>query len=137
MNSLFEDPMKQDKGLIHTVWCKELQEQTVVLCVNKSAVDLQTRLNDEIWESLRADPYYCRIIEELQEQGETILKKDEVKYKLQSNQLFVHHERKTRTTDEDYWKRLIPDDEGIKMQILRELHSVPYSGHWGFNKTLK
>ena len=35
------------------------------------------------------------------------------------------------------WKIVIPNDPEIKRTILEEIHSVPYSGHLGYQKTLK
>ena len=35
------------------------------------------------------------------------------------------------------WKLVIPNDPEIKKTILEEIHSVPYSGHLGYQKTLK
>ena len=32
---------------------------------------------------------------------------------------------------------MIPDVPGIKQKILKEIHSVPYAGHLGYQKTLK
>ena len=31
----------------------------------------------------------------------------------------------------------MPDDQGIKLELLREIHCVPYSGHPGFTRTLE
>ena len=36
-----------------------------------------------------------------------------------------------------YWRTVLPDNHDIKMQVLRELHCVPYSGHPGYNRTLE
>ena len=36
-----------------------------------------------------------------------------------------------------YWRTVIPVQHGIKMQILTEIHCVPYSGHPGYIRTLE
>ena len=46
------------------------------------------------------------------------------------------HEDGQPTTAE-YWRTVVPNDENVKLQILRELHCVPYSGHPGFARTLE
>ena len=41
------------------------------------------------------------------------------------------------TGQDKKWKIVIPDVPGIKQNILQEIHSVPYAGHLGYQKTLK
>ena len=45
----------------------------------------------------------------------------------------------TRDEDKDiqHWRLVIPDVPEIKRKIMVELHVVPYSGHMGYQKTLK
>ena len=40
-------------------------------------------------------------------------------------------------TGAEYWRTVIPDNKDLKVQILKELHCVPYSGHPGFARTLE
>ena len=35
------------------------------------------------------------------------------------------------------WRLVIPDIPEVKKQIMEEVHSVPYSEHVGYQKTLK
>ena len=35
------------------------------------------------------------------------------------------------------WRLVIPDVPSIKQKIMQEVHSVPYAGHLGYQKTLK
>ena len=35
-----------------------------------------------------------------------------------------------------YWKVIVPDNKDVKQQLLHEIHSVPYAGHPGYNRTL-
>ena len=32
---------------------------------------------------------------------------------------------------------IVPDDKEVKAKLLTEIHSVPYAGHPGFNRTLE
>ena len=36
-----------------------------------------------------------------------------------------------------YWRTVVPNSQDIKMQLLREIHAVPYAGHPGFTRTLE
>ena len=36
----------------------------------------------------------------------------------------------------DFWRIVVPDDEGIKRSIVEELHSTPYSAHPGIQRTI-
>ena len=44
---------------------------------------------------------------------------------------------KIKNAQDKDWKIVIPNDPEIKRTILEEIHSVPYSGHLGYQKTLK
>ena len=35
------------------------------------------------------------------------------------------------------WRILVPNEPAIKGRIMEDLHSVPYAGHMGYQKTLK
>ena len=36
-----------------------------------------------------------------------------------------------------YWRSVVPDNEEVKKELLREIHCVPYVGHPGFTRTLE
>ena len=138
LDRLFDTPMQSDKGLIHSIDA-QYEEATAKLCISKSAVKLQTTLLDKIWKTLQTDEVYGKVIEEMQERDITLWEKEDVKYKLVKDELFIHSDRRRTVGDdkEEYWKRLIPNSVDIKTAIMTELHTVPYSGHPGFKKTLK
>ena len=48
--------------------------------------------------------------------------------------LCIHQE--DQSEDVECWRVVIPDDTECKNKILRELHSVPYSGHTSAQRTL-
>ena len=56
------------------------------------------------------------------------------KYRRRNGLLCIHQE--DQSEDVEYWRVVIPDDSDCKNKILRELHSVPYSGHPGVQRTL-
>ena len=49
--------------------------------------------------------------------------------------LEVHN--REEDTDVHRWRVVIPDVPEVKRRIMEELHTVPYSGHLGYHKTLK
>ena len=34
-----------------------------------------------------------------------------------------------QATDSSYWRIVVPDLQDVKMELLMEIHSVPYLGH--------
>ena len=57
-----------------------------------------------------------------------------MKYRRRNGLLCIHQENQLE--DVEYWRVVIPDDTGCKNKILKELHSVLYSGHLGVQRTL-
>ena len=47
----------------------------------------------------------------------------------------MHEQRQPDTCS--YWRTVVPNNQDIKIQLLRELHAVPYAGHPGFTRTLE
>ena len=52
---------------------------------------------------------------------------NERKYRIKNGILKIHDMR--QPADYNDWRTLVPDDQGIKLELLREIHCVPYSGH--------
>ena len=48
--------------------------------------------------------------------------------------MFVHDQN--QDVDIDFWRIIVPDNFEIKAQIVRELHSTPYSAHPGIQRTI-
>ena len=46
-------------------------------------------------------------------------------------------EMQNKNAQDNTWKVVISSDPEIKRIILEEIHSVPYAGHLGYQKTLK
>ena len=82
--------------------------------------------------ALRNEEIYGSIIEELEDpmwgNERTI---NERKYRIKNGILKIHEMR--QPADYSYWRTIVPDDQGIKLELLREIHCVPYSGHPGFH----
>ena len=77
---------------------------------------------------------YNSIIAELEAGKIEVKEKDEV-YRMKRGMLVVH--QKEQNTDFDFWRAIIPDEVTVKIFILTELHSIPYSLHPGIQRILQ
>ena len=57
-----------------------------------------------------------------------------MKYRRRNGLLCIHQEDHSK--DVEYCRIVIPDDTDCKNKILKELHSVPYSGPLDVQRTL-
>ena len=137
LDELFAGPALQDNGLINVMNANMSEENPAMLCVSKSTVTLHSTLLKKIWDALQNDEEYRRIISDMKERDLSLLEKEDIKFKLDKEQLYLHHKNRPQDSvhKEAYWKRVIPDNMDVKTLIIQELHSVPYSGHPGSNKT--
>ena len=77
---------------------------------------------------------YSEIVQELESEREVTRGRE--KFHLWDGLLFRHLSGHVND-DEEFWRVVVPDDQNIKTTILTELHSVPYAGHPGFQRTLQ
>ena len=57
------------------------------------------------------------------------------KYQKKKNTLMIHISGQPEEVD--YWRMVVPDDVGVKVLLVSELHTVPYSAHPGVQRTLE
>lgn len=112
-----------------------LIEPLPVLMVGRTVTTLNDDLKMEIQNAVEIDEAYKMVLEELQKPGVQEWKTSEGVFKLRHGRLHFHSERKDYTRGQ-YWKLVIPANLGIRKKILKEIHSVPYSGHPGVQRTL-
>ena len=97
---------------------------------------IDAEMRRRMMHALRNEEIYGSTIEELEDpmwgNERTI---NERKYRIKNGILKIHEMR--QPTDYSYWRTIVPDDQGIKLELLREIHCVPYSGHPGFTRTLE
>ena len=77
---------------------------------------------------------YSEILQELESEREVTRGRE--KFHLRNGLLFRHLSGNVME-NEEFWRVVVPDDQNIKTTILTELHSVPYAGHPGFQRTLQ
>ena len=92
------------------------------------------QFKNKIYSLLKNERQYNSIIAELEARKIEIREKDEV-YRMKRGMLVVHQEE--QNTDFDFWRAIIPDEVAVKIFILTELHSIPYSLHPGIQRTLQ
>ena len=61
--------------------------------------------------------------------------KNEHVYRIKQGILKIHV--RDQATDYSYWRTVVPNNQDVKIELLREVHSVPYSGHPSFTRTLE
>ena len=62
------------------------------------------------------------------------MKQNENVYKMLNGILLVHQLRQDAKLD--YWRIVVPDNKEIRDKVVQELHSIPYSAHPGFQRTI-
>ena len=104
------------------------------MLVQRATVTLQPDLKQQINSLLMNAEPYSTILEEMHTTDSREVSRGRMKYRRRNGLLCIHQE--DQSEDVEYWRVLIPDDAYCKNKILRELHSVLYSGHPGVQKTL-
>ncbi|MCV6577393.1 MAG: hypothetical protein OIF58_16850, partial [Cohaesibacter sp.] len=111
-----------------------IQDQDTVKIVSVLASNAisKIRLDDELKNSLtsiiRREMPYAEVLTKLQAGARQVTCYD-VTYKILNSLLVIHDQK--QDVNLDFWRIIVPDDEGIKMRIIQELHSTPYSAHPG------
>ena len=99
----------------------------------RSTVLLEPEMKREVREGYANDTRWTDILEQLQSVQGHKQQQGAREYRLAHQLLEV----RDSTGQEKKWRIVIPDVPGIKQKILQEIHSVPYAGHLGYQKTLK
>ena len=91
-------------------------------------------MRETILKGLTEDTRWSDILSTLQSDTDhKVLKQEETNFCLSHGFLQMQN-----VTEQDKtWKVVVPNDPSIKRTILEEIHSVPYAGHLGYQKTLK
>ena len=113
----------------------EKTEKNALLLVSRSSIGLDQELKIRIIEKQNVEQPWARIREEMIENEMRYYNENKRKYKLENNILYIG-KKDRNTEDVKYWRMIIPEDQEIRKQILTEIHSVPYQGHPGYNKTM-
>ena len=110
------------------------EEPRAKLMMQISSVTIDADFRVQILEALQNETKYEDLFEKLL--STRIVNWEQKTWRLRSNSLQVKVEEKFREDHDDGWRMVIPLQEDIKQKILSKIHSIPYAGHPGYNRTL-
>ena len=106
------------------------------LLVTHSRISLDSSMRDRIKTEYVNDPRWADIVTELKSDPQkNMIKKGVKDFRLSHDCLEIHDREGPDGVNR--WRLVIPDILEVKQRIVEEVHSVPYSGHVGHQKTLK
>ena len=100
----------------------------------RSSIEIDNSLRVKINSLLKNEILYRDILDEMESTERNEIKRGQEKFKVQKNLLLIHIAGQPE--DLQYWRVVVPDDVGVKTQLVSELHSIPYSAHPGVQRTL-
>ena len=111
-------------------------ETNPVLAIAESTVQIDLQMRQRMMQLLQNEETYADILQHLQDptQSNEVVKNEKV-YRIKQGILKIHEP--DQATDYSYWHTVVPNDQDVKIELLREIHCVPYSGHPGFTRTLE
>ena len=126
---------EQTKEMMKNIQKHDKEEQSAILMAS-SGISLQSDFRKLIMDQMEQDDDYRDLIQRLKDaQQPNEITKGDIKYRLKHDGLVMHHSKQNESYS--YWRIVVPNEEGIKIQILKQIHCVPYSGHPGYIKTLE
>ena len=138
LNELYkgQDHQEQRERAIQNMLPEHQREQCTVLAISESRLQIDAEMRQQMMTKLRLEDQYSTIIDRLEDPTDVnqVQVKDK-SYRMKQGTLKVHEERQPTTFN--YWRGVVPNDQDIKTQLLRELHAVPYAGHPGYTRTLE
>ena len=111
------------------------QNTQTMLAIAESSIQMDIETKVQWMQHLMSEEPYGSIIQQFEEdrQCREIVRQNK-KYRLKRGSLCVHEQ--DQKEDQSYWRVIVPEDQAIKTQLLKEIHCVPYAGHPGYTRTL-
>ena len=107
-----------------------------VLAIAESTIQIDLQMRQRMMQLLKNEDMYADILQHLQDPTQSNeLVKNERTYRIKQGVLKIHEP--DQATDYSYWRTVVPNNQEVKIELLREIHCVPYSGHPGFTRTLE
>ena len=133
LNQLYSTKELQEKkvSVQNQLMAVNVNERSAVLSVAESSIQIEESMKQRMMQVLSTEESYSHILEQLQDplQANEVTINDRV-FRMKRGLLRVHE--RNQPEQYSYWRSVVPDDQGIKWELLREIHCVPYSGHPGF-----
>ena len=111
------------------------QNSQCTLAVSRSSIEIDHSLRERIHSLLKTEILYKDILNEMESTGRNEIVRGKEKYQKKKNTLMIHITGQPEEVD--YWRMVVPDDVGVKVLLVSELHTVPYSAHPGVQRTLE
>ena len=106
------------------------------LMIARSSIGINDALKQRIIEKQAIKQPWGHIKEEILKKELKFYYENKRKYKLENGILYIRKQDKNDNIVK-YWRIVVPNDREIRNRILEEIHSAPYAGHPGFNKTME
>ena len=107
-----------------------------LLAIGESSIEMDRETKVQWMQKLMNEEPYAQILEQFNEDPAC---REQIrqgrKFRLKSGSLCLHEEN--QEPGQRYWRIIVPDDQDIKISILKELHCVPFAGHPGYTRTLQ
>ena len=110
--------------------------QYTLLAISESSIQIDMELRQRMMEKLRNEEQYSTILSRLNNPEEpNEVQINDKTYRIKQGHLKVHVAQQGEQCN--YWRTVVPNSQEIKIQLLKEIHAVPYAGHPGFTRTLE
>ena len=138
LNQLYSTKELQEKkvSVQNQLMAVNVHERSAVLSVAESSIQIEESMKQRMMQVLATEEQYSNILEQLQDplQANEVTINDRV-FRIKRGLLRVHEINQPEQYS--YWRSVVPDNEEVKKELLREIHCVPYAGHPGFTRTLE
>ena len=98
-----------------------------------SKIQLDNSLKNSLHTALQSESPYSEILQDLSGGTRQIVKNNLI-FKRMNGMLVVHDQN--QDAELDFWRIVVPEMNEIKIRIVQELHSTPYSAHPGIQRTI-
>ena len=106
-----------------------------MLAIGQSNVEMDRETRVQWMHLLMSEDPYAQILQQFSDDPECReIIRQKKKYRLKNGSLCVHEEE--QDSSQQYWRVVVPDNQAIKTNVLKEIHCVPYAGHPGYVRTL-
>ena len=107
-----------------------------LLAIGHSSIEMDMETRVQWMQQLMQEDPYARILEQFSEDpGCREIVRQQKKYRMKNGSLCVHEDE--QDTGQQYWRIIVPDNQEVKTNVLKEIHCVPYAGHPGYTRTLE
>ena len=124
------------QGGIHSVHDESSPQGTnssILAPTEISKIQLDNSLKNSLHTALQSESPYSEILQDLSGGTRQIVKNNLI-FKRMNGMLVVHDQNQDAKLD--FWRIVVPEMNEIKIRIVQELHSTPYSAHPGIQRTI-